>query len=172
MNDIDGLISFSALAHDIGNFTEEYLDYINKVSYENKFRRAKEKEDERNRQAELAKRLPRYKDIIYNYITGDKIVVYDDERLEFGYIVKIKFKKTEPQMAVLVIRLTDRRIVFALIPQLYYSGSKDRPLPWLRFSKYENTQDILNRKWGVLLDSDQFHEVGILEYKVSEMIAP
>ena len=65
------------------NFSPQFLDYIRERQYQN----AKKEEQIQYAIAQKQNRVE-YRRVTYRYNVRDKITVYDDERLEFGYIVK------------------------------------------------------------------------------------
>ena len=155
----------SPTAHDQGHFTEEYLNYIKKITHDN----ARKEVEEAYRAAEARSQArPRYKNMTYKYSKGDRITVYDDERLEFGYIVRIKTLSVSDRivLVVIVIRLTDRRVVFAILPK----SDEGEKLPWLRYFTYEATQNYLQDRRELTLESPLFGSCESLDYHTTEQI--
>jgi len=111
----------------------------------------------------------------YLYEVGDKLTLYDegryDRRLQFGRVVKIKMfgrrGSGANDSAALVIRLTDKRVVFGFIGACYYCY--ERRFPWLPYFNYQDAQKMLEEYGGLRLEEkEKFREVSKVSLTVEE----
>ena len=172
-------------AHVCDNDRVGSMVFADQYSYENylkgqvavraAYEQRRQWEQETLKAADSVQKIIPKKKRTYLYKAGDKLTLYDegryDGRLQFGRIVKIKmFGRRESEVndsAALVIRLTDKRVVFALIGACFYCH--ERRFPWLPYFNYQDAQRMLEEYGGLRLEEkEKFREVFEVSLTVEE----